>query len=204
MNQREIWNSLAESWNRFRKKPFPHTVLRISDEWKKGKILDLGCGNGRNLAPFVKNGFSCYGVDFSKEMLDNAKTMFKKRKLNAEFKIGDLVKIPFENEFFDYVICVASFHHLNKKEQIECLKEIKRVLKKNGKFYICVWNKWQKKFMFKKKEQYIFWKIKEKVFERYYYFFNIFEFKKLLKKSEFKIENLFGMFKKNIEAICVN
>jgi len=203
-NQKEIWNFIADSWNKFRKKPFPDTVLKLSEKWKRGKVLDLACGNGRNLAPFVKNDFDCYGVDFSKKMVENAREMFRRRKLTAKFRIGDLIDIPFEDDFFDYVICIASFHHLNKKDQVKSLKEIKRVLKNNGKLYLTVWNKWQGKFLFSKKEKSMSWKIKDKVFERYYYFFNFFEIKKLLKKSGFKIEKSFGILEKNIEIICVN
>lgn len=201
-NQKEVWDSLAEGWNNFRRKPFPYTVLKLSDKWKKGKILDLGCGNGRNLVPFSEKGFDCYGVDFSEKMLEYAKGRFSKRKLTAEFKFGDLAKIPFEDNFFDYIICIASFHHLNKKDQIKSLNEIKRVLKEDGKLYLTIWNKWQGKFLFGKKEKFMSWKIKDEIFERYYYFFNIFEIKRLLRKFGFKIEKSFGIFRKNIEIVC--
>ena len=135
-------------------------------------------------------------------MINNSKKSFKKNNLNATFKQGTLTKIPFKDNNFDYIICLASFHHLNKKEQDISLKEIKRVLKPNGKLFIAVWNKWQPRFIFKSKEQMIPWRIKDKTYQRYYYLFNIFEFKKLLRKHTFKIKKSY--FDRNISVLAEN
>ena len=67
--RRNIWNSLSEQWNKVRSKPFPETIIYLSKIWKKGKILDIGCGNGRNLIPFAEKDFDCQGVYFSIEMI---------------------------------------------------------------------------------------------------------------------------------------
>ena len=202
MKQQEVWNSIAESWNNFRKYPSNKKVIDLANNWKPGKILDLGCGNGRHLIPFTKKGFDCYGIDFSKNMINNSKESFKKNNLKATFKQGTLTKIPFKDNNFDYIICLASFHHLNKKEQSTSLKEIKRVLKPNGKLFIAVWNKWQPRFIFKSKEQMIPWKVKDKTYQRYYYLFNIFEFKKLLRKHNFEIKKSY--FDRNISVLAKN
>lgn len=202
MKQEEVWNSIAESWNNLRKYPSNKKIFDLANNWKPGKILDLGCGNGRHLIPFSKNRFNCYGIDFSKNMINNAKESFKKNKLKTVFKQAELTKIPFKDNYFDYIICLASFHSLNKKEQSTSLKEIKRVIKPNGKLFIAVWNKWQPRFIFKSKEQMIPWKIKDKIYQRYYYLFNIFEFKKLLKKHNFKIKKSY--VDKNISILAEN
>jgi len=79
---------------------------------------------------------------------------------------------------------------------------MKRVLKPNGKLFIAVWNKWQPRFIFKSKEQIIPWKVKDKTYQRYYYLFNIFEFKNLLKKYNFKIKKSY--IDKNISILAEN
>ena len=202
-NQKDTWDNVAKGWHNFKRKPFPKTIHDLSGKWAPGKILDLGCGNGRNLMPFSEKKFECHGVDFSVEMLINAKRYFEENKLNAVFEVGEMMSIPYEDNYFDYVICVAAFHHLNKKDQMKTLFEIKRVLKKGGKVYFSVWNKWQNlEFMVYKKEKYVKWRTKEHVIRRYYYLFNLFELKNLLKRAGFKIETAFGMFDKNIEIIC--
>lgn len=189
--QEEVWNELADSWNKFRRNVFPGTIKDL--DWKPGRILDLGCGNGRNLIGFSERGFDCYGVDFSTRMIDNAKEFFKGKKLKANFKVGSLVDIPFEDGYFDYVICVAAFHNLDKKDWVKCLDEIKRVLKDKGKLYISVWRKTDP-------ERKVTWKIKDKVYERYYYFFEAEEFKDLLEKNDFKIRKI--IIGRNIEVIA--
>ncbi len=199
-NQANIWNSLAEQWNKFKPKPFPQTVYYLSRTWKKGKILDIGCGNGRNLIPFAEKDFSCEATDFSISMIKNAKAKFKKLGLKGKFHVSNMTKLSFKDNSFDYLICVASFHHLNKFDQKKALKEFKRILKPKGKMYITSWNKWQNKFLFGKKEIFVPWKVKDKTYQRYYYLFNYFEFKNLLRKH-FEIENSKGIFGKNIEVI---
>ena len=202
-NQINIWNSLAEQWDKFRSKPFPNTIFSLSKNWEKGKILDVGCGNGRNLIPFAEKNFTCEGVDFSIEMLNHAKSKFKKLNLKSKFHVANMTDLPFKDNSFDYLICIASFHHLNKIDQQKTLLEFKRILKSNGKIYITTWNKLQLKFLFKNKEVFIPWKIKDQSYQRYYYLFNHFELKKLLKKH-FKVEWSNGFFGKNIELIIKN
>lgn len=199
-DQKKVWNSLSKQWNNFRRNPFPKRISYLSKNWKRKKIVDIGCGNGRNLIPFAKKGFNCEGVDFSKDMVKFAKSRFKKLGLKCNFHVLNMNKLPFKDHNFDYIICVASFHHLDKKNQTKTLEEFKRILKPGGKIYITVWNKWQSRFLFEKKEVFIPWKVKDKIYQRYYYLFNYFEFKSLLSKY-FKIEHSEGIFEKNIELI---
>lgn len=80
--QQSVWNNIAKSWHGFRQRPII-LVETLSVRWKPGKILDVGCGNGRNLIPFLKTGFKGSGLDFSKEMLKNAQELLKKNNLSA-------------------------------------------------------------------------------------------------------------------------
>lgn len=189
MDQRKVWDNISESWSNFRQKP----IRNLENlNWETGKILDIGCGNCRNLLPFKK--LECYGVDFSPKMIENAKKFCKKNNLNVNLKKGNVVKLPFKNNFFDYILSIAVLHHLKNPEL--GIKEIYRVLKPKGQVYITTWNKLQLKFLFKKKETYIGWG-KEK---RYYNFISFFEMRRILKKNNFKIlkSKLFG---KNIEFL---
>lgn len=186
-NQEKIWDNLSEQWNNFRNKPEP-MVEYFLDKYTKnsGKIVDLGCGNCRNLIPF-KN-FICYGVDFSKEMLNNAKTISEEYGLDIVLHKANLDNLSFKDKSFDYALMLASLHHLETEEsRIKALKEIYRILENNGIALITVWNKWQLKFLFRKKDTLIPWKINDKTYYRYYHLFNYFELRNLLKKVNFKI-----------------
>lgn len=96
-----------------------------------GRILDVGCGNA-NLFNLIPNGkYELYGVDFSKNMIEEAK---KNCKREATFAIADAEELPFDDNTFDIVVCNASFHHYIHPEIV--LEEMHRVLKHGGKLLI--------------------------------------------------------------------
>ena len=204
-DQQKVWDALAKVWKGYRQKPFRDVerLLSILLPMKKGKILELGCGNCRNLLPFAKQGFQCYGIDFSKEMLKFAREFMKKNKFKVKLKQARAEKLPFKNNSFDYILCIALLHHLDKEEQIKALNEIKRVIKPEAKAIITVWNKLNPKFwkFLLKKEAFVPWKINEITYKRYYYFFGYWELKKLLKKFGFKILYSSSPFARNIAFI---
>jgi len=180
MNQKQVWNKIAPSWNNFRNKPLKELELL---NWKKGKILDLGCGNCRNLLPF-KN-LDCYGIDFSEEMLKEAKKFTKKHNFKVKLKEANIEKIPYKNNYFDYILAIATLHHI--KEPEKAIKEIHRTLKPNGEAFITIWNKLQLEFIFKKTETYIPWRQKDETLLRYYNFISFFKLKKIINNYNFKI-----------------
>ena len=145
--------------------------------------MDLGSGSGRHLTK-IKNG-EMFLVDFSKTMLKLAKQKAKKKKINAEFKVSDLTKLPYKNDFFDAAIAISSIHCTPPSQHKKIVKELYRVLKPKAKALIGVWNKESKRFKrYKTKEKYIAWTTKGK---RYYYLFDEKEIHKLFKDAGFKI-----------------
>ncbi|MEM3408446.1 MAG: class I SAM-dependent methyltransferase [Candidatus Micrarchaeia archaeon] len=204
--QISVWDSIASGWSGWRNQ-VRRDVIEFSKEWKPGKLLDIGCGSGRNLFHFAEKGFDWYGIDFSKEMINKAIENFKRKNIDVKgrLKVGDMTELPFQDESFDYIISIASFHHLPKEEQLKTIKEMKRVLKENGEMIISVWNKYSFKrigFWFSGKETLIPWKKKEKGIEkeynRYYYLFSYGELKKLIQMNGFKIKKSSGRFDENI------
>lgn len=109
------------------------TMVQFGGNLNGKKILDLGTGTGKVLKT-LKASYpdgSYYGVDLSKEMMDN---IDKKYGFNLRVsKIEDLS--CFENNFFDVVTGRMVLHHsenLNK-----ALQEVNRILKPGGKFIVC-------------------------------------------------------------------
>jgi tRNA (uracil-5-)-methyltransferase TRM9 len=195
MNTLTEWDKIAKEWDRMRQKPVEFAI-DLANDWKPGKILDIGCGNARNLKPFLEKGFECTGIDSSKELIKIAKESFPA----VELSVANALELPFPDKSFDYAICLAVLHHLKPKEHEKVLEEIKRVLKPKGKAAIAVWNKLQARFIFGKKEQMVPWKLPKQTINRYYYFFTYWELKKLLKKQGFTVKkgNILG---KNIEFV---
>jgi ubiquinone/menaquinone biosynthesis C-methylase UbiE len=181
MNQRQVWNNIAEEWYNFKTNPAEHVLDFLID--KKGNILDLGSGAGRHLTK-IKNG-KMYLVDFSKNMIKLAKKRAKEKGIEAEFSVAELGKLPFENNFFDSAIAIAVFHCIKGKENREkAAKELFRVLKPGAKAEIAVWNKDSRRFKNSPKERVVRWREKG---ERYYYLFDAEEIYKLFKSVGFKI-----------------
>lgn len=181
MKQQKVWNKIAKEWHKYKSKPAYHTIefLKKTSE----KVLDLGSGSGRHLYP-IKNG-KMYLIDFSRKMLKLAKKRAKKEKINAEFKKANLWEIPYENEFFDYAICISALHCVEGQEnRKKTIQELYRVLKKGAKAEIGVWNIKSKRFKNSPKEKMIKWTNKGM---RYYYLYDEKEVHNLFKKEKFKI-----------------
>lgn len=93
-------------------------------------VLDIGCGTGelaKKLTERFKNA-DIHGVDISDTMIKKANA--KKMKKDVKFKVGDVERLPYKDNFFDVITCSHSFHHYpNKKKAIS---EMHRVLKPNG------------------------------------------------------------------------
>lgn len=98
---------------------------------QSGKILDVGCGNG-NLFTLLPDGkYELFGVDFSENMIAEAK---KNCKIKASFSVADAERLPFDDDTFDIVVCNASFHHYVHPDVV--LEEMNRVLKIGGRLMI--------------------------------------------------------------------
>ena len=100
----------------------------------KGKILNIGCGPGREAISLSKIGFDVVGIDISEKEIDIAKKESVKLDLNIEFKLCDGINLDFGNDYFDYSIIWAQTmgNIYLKRNRIKILKENKRVLKSKG------------------------------------------------------------------------
>jgi tRNA (uracil-5-)-methyltransferase TRM9 len=187
VNNKEIFNRIAPSWYNFRHWSIFQTELEaLAQRWRKGKLLNVGCAHGPDFLPF-KEGFELYGVDFSAEMLKFAEKYAKKFGFSVELALADVRKLPYPDESFDWAISVATYHHLGGGEHQAALKELKRVLKPGGEAFITVWNKWQPKFWFKRKEVRVPWRTKDKTLYRHYYLFSYRELEELAKEAGFEV-----------------
>lgn len=96
------------------------------------KLLEIGVGTGNLSKLFLDKNYNIIGIDQSREMLNIAKQKFPKLKL----RLGEFLKIPFENNTFDSIVSTYAFHHLDDEEKIIAIQEMLRVLKSDGKIVI--------------------------------------------------------------------
>lgn len=111
----------------------------LSEKNKEYKILDVGCGTGKNIEAFSHFG-SIWGIDSSCEAI----SFCKKRGLKNVIK-GSIEKIPFPNKSLNLVTALDVLEHVDDQK---ALKEIHRVLKNEGFLIITVpafprlWSRW--------------------------------------------------------------
>ena len=103
------------------------------------KILDVGCGFGRHIE--ILAGFSkeVVGIDNNSDMIRKAKDRLSNFK-NVKLFLQDAQNLDFEDDYFDYIICLTNTFGNFPDIKEKVLKEMKRVCKKDGKIIISVYN----------------------------------------------------------------
>jgi len=98
------------------------------------KILDVGCGIGRDMREFNKKGFRTFGIDVSSEMLKIARQENPKGFLYNM----DMSNMTFTDGEFDGVWCCSSLYHVHKREVPAIFKKFYDFLKKDGLLFLTV------------------------------------------------------------------
>ncbi len=97
------------------------------------RVLDAGCGEGRNLTYFIRNGFDVWGVDTNPSAIRMMQMMGKSLhpSFDAEkLMVSDVADMPFPPESFDVVISSAVLHFASDEANFnDMFREIARVLK---------------------------------------------------------------------------
>ena len=103
---------------------------------KRMRILDAGCGEGRNLVYFLNNGFEVYGID-PNPMAIKMLQMMAKNVPKDHFIVCPIEELPFDDAFFDAVICSAVLHFAQDHQHfLQLFDKLYKVLKKNGHLFI--------------------------------------------------------------------
>lgn len=93
-------------------------------------VLDLGCGDGRNIRTVLERTMCVVGLDNDVKAIQDVKNRFGQNSY-PEFVCGDIIKLPFEKESFDVSVMFMVFYNLQKKKMM-ALREVYRVLKRKG------------------------------------------------------------------------
>lgn len=187
-----VFDEIAESWYRFRHySRFTRELEELAVRWHEGSLLNVGSAHGPDFLPFREN-FKLCGLDFSMEMIRLGKRYASKFKFDVSLLVADALSLPFRDDSFDWVIAVATYHHIRgNEERLKAFQELRRVLKPGGEAFVTVWNRWQPRFWLKGREVDVPWKQRGKILHRYYYLFSHGELRTVLTQAGFEVLKLF-------------
>lgn len=100
------------------------------------RILDAGCGEGRNLKYFAQNGYDIYGIDTNPMAIKMLQMMYKSVPKD-NFLHGNIEELPWKDNFFDAIICSAVLHFAPERAAFyQMIYELIRVLNQKGTLFI--------------------------------------------------------------------
>ena len=144
-NHKDLFQKL---WTHFDHKQFIKNRLKnylarikinnLQKYFKNKNCIDFGCGHGQFLmAMHLKGAKFCQGIDFGRKSIAYARKARNKLKINkkkVKFTYATVYKAPVKSNSFDFAIQNGVFHHLDNENK--AYKEVYRVLKKGGYFFI--------------------------------------------------------------------
>ncbi|HAA14484.1 MAG TPA: class I SAM-dependent methyltransferase [Cytophagales bacterium] len=120
--------------------------LYLLDQILKGrfnpdmKVLDAGCGEGRNLSYFLRNGYHVEGIDRNEDAIRMIKFVARLTVTNypeEHFQIGDLLQLPYPGDQFQLVICNAVLHFAESEDEFwQMWKELTRMVAPDGYLFV--------------------------------------------------------------------
>ncbi len=130
----DLYNSLADSYAKQvqDRGPFMQRKKFVSMLPPGAKILDVGCGSGRDCKFFSQEGFKVTGIDRSEKLLEIARIAAPR----AKFYSADIRHLSFEKNMFDGIWSCASIVHISHNEMQQVFNSFYSILKPQGVLYI--------------------------------------------------------------------
>ena len=135
-HNRQIYSKIAKQWADKNHAPdyWRPEFEKFQTFLPKGKVIDIGCGTGKDAGFFVDHGYGYLGIDYSEAMLDEA----RKRAPGVDFRHMDMFHLAFPSSSFDGFWAAASLLHISKEKLPEVLVGIKKIIKPGGIGFVSV------------------------------------------------------------------
>lgn len=117
-------------------------VMKLLAPQRNEKILDIGCGNARDIRQLVEAGVEVVGIDISEGMIKAARDELKatgKGSADVFLTVGDATRIGYADGTFDGVLCSEVIEHIPEPER--ALLEMLRILKPGGRLVLSTPNR---------------------------------------------------------------
>lgn len=119
--------------------PFPELIDFFSGYPKNGKVLDLGCGQGRDAIPIARLGFDVTGIDNSKVGIGQMTRIAKTENLKLKGITADIFEFD-KFDDYDFVLLDSMFHFAknDRKKETRFVKKIFSKIKKGCLVIFCI------------------------------------------------------------------
>lgn len=155
---KDFWNKEVKNFYKDNPSEFLCEFFKKIKNKKFKKVLDIGCGAGRNIDLLYKLGFDIYGCDLNKKMVLEAQKRLPP-KIKDRVIISNMLSLPYSNNSFDFVVSNGVFHNARSfKDFSTALEESTRVLKNDGNFLFNVFidSNIENEFIKDNKEKYLY------------------------------------------------
>jgi ubiquinone/menaquinone biosynthesis C-methylase UbiE len=168
LSVKDVYNKIAPHFDVSRQRVWGSVKLFMDKIPQDALVLDLGCGNGKNM--LYRKDIQIVGIDNASAQVE----ICKKKNLHA--LEADITSIPFSENMFDYMLSIATYHHLdNDVDRKLALQEMYRCLKPGGRALMVVWALEQHEgstFHFTKADELVPWTTKSgTIYMRYYHIY---------------------------------
>lgn len=109
------------------------------ERWKDKNVLEVGFGQGTDMYSFVKAGAAYTGIELTEAGFDLARRRLELLGLEADLRIGDAEKLPFDDDTFDLVYSFGVIHHTPDTQA--AARELIRVCKEEGEVRAMIYNR---------------------------------------------------------------
>jgi len=119
--------------------PYPELMEFMANYQNKGKVLDLGCGQGRNAIALARLGYNVTGIDNSKVGIEQMKLTGEIENLNLNGQVGDIYTFKRFDEFD--IILLDSIFHFEKKDkdkEIGLINKIVTTISSGSLTLVCI------------------------------------------------------------------
>ena len=119
--------------------PYPELIEFFAEYPNKGKLLDLGCGQGRDAVALAQLGYSVTGIDNSQVGVDQMNQIGKDANLNLVGQVRDIYAFDRFSEF-DIILLDSMFHFAkkDKEKEIGLIKKIISDLRNGSLIVVCI------------------------------------------------------------------
>jgi len=121
----ETYDNYYQTENLFGK-PYPELIEFLAGYSRKGKLLDLGCGQGRDAIALARLGYSVTGIDNSKVGIDQMNHIGIAENLDLIGQVGDIYAFDKFDQFG--IILLDSMFHFEKKDRKKEIGLVKKII----------------------------------------------------------------------------